>query len=85
MPALPLSSESLLLTLDELRALTGYRTRSKMIEWLTQRGWVFEPPSKRGDIPKVDRAYFHARMSGQTPIARRTRPNVSWMRSPKSL
>lgn len=84
MSALPPSSQSLLLTLEELRVLTGYRTRSKMVEWLTQRDWVFEPPSKKGDIPKVDRSYFHARMSGQTPTGRRMRPNLDWMTTPKS-
>lgn len=84
MPALPSSSQNLLLTLDELQALTGYRTRSKMIQWLTQRDWVFEPPTKRGDIPKVSRAYFTARMSGQQPTERRKLPNLDWMTSPRS-
>ena len=84
MPALPSSSQNLLLTLDELQALTGYRTRSKMIEWLTRRGWVFELPTKKGDFPKVDRSYFHARMSGQAPSERRARHNLNWMRSPKA-
>jgi Domain of unknown function (DUF4224) len=72
---------NLLLSATELHELTGFCKPYKMIEWLVQRGWVFEPPLKRGDIPKVDRTYFHARMSGQAPGPRRVRPNLEWMTS----
>jgi hypothetical protein len=73
---------TLLLTLEELQTLTGYRTRPKMIEWLIRRHWVFEPPGRKGDIPKVARAYFEACMSGQEPTERRIRPNLDWLTKP---
>lgn len=79
----PAAGSNLLLSASELRELTGFRKPSKMVDWLTQRAWVFEPPCKRGDIPKVDRAYFHARMSGQASGPRRGRPNLDWMTSPR--
>lgn len=71
-----------MLNLEELQALTGYRTRSKIVDWLTRRHWVFEPPDRKGDIPKVARAYFDARMSGQIPTERRIRPNLDWLTKP---
>ena len=73
----------LLLTPAELRELTGFQKPSKMVAWLTQRNWIFEPPLKRGDVPKVDRHYFHARMSGQIAGTRRNGPNLEWMTSPR--
>lgn len=73
----------LLLTRDELRELTGFAKPSKMTEWLQARDWVFEPSCKRGEVPKVDRAYYLARMSGQAPGPKRHRPNLEWMTSPR--
>ena len=46
---------SLLLTRDDLVALTGTKQPARMTAWLTARAWVFEPPSRRGEVPKVDR------------------------------
>ena len=76
----------LLLSRADLEALTGTVQPKRMCAWLTARVWVFEAPSRRGDIPKVDRAYYLARMSGQKqPIdgeKRRSRVNVDWMLEP---
>lgn len=71
---------SLILSADELVALTGYRQPKRMCDWLTARGWVFEPPARRGDIPKVARAYHDARMTGrQLPeLERRTAPRLDF-------
>ena len=74
---------SLLLTAQDLRELTGFSKPSKMTSWLENRAWVFEPPLKRGEVPKVSRAYFLARMSGQAPGPRRARPNLDWMLASK--
>lgn len=73
------------LTLDraELVNLTGMKQPKRMCEWLTARGWVFEPPARRGDVPKVDRAYYLARMSGQKPAPRRTGPRLDFMLQPQ--
>lgn len=73
------------LTLDraELESLTGLKQPKRMAEWLTSRKWVFEPASRRSDIPKVDRAYYLARMSGQQPgTVKRSKMNLDWMLSP---
>lgn len=70
------------LTREQLVALTGYRQPARMVAWLLARGWVFEPPARRGDIPKVAVAYHEARMSGRadpTAWKRRARPTTSWM------
>ena len=75
------SGTDMLLSRVELIALTDTRQPKRMIAWLTARGWQFEEPAKRGEVPKVDRAYYLARMSGQkAPAAageRRVRPNFN--------
>ena len=73
---------SLLLTRDELVQLTGTKQPARMCSWLTARSWVFEPPARRGDVPKVDRGYYAARMSGQQPGQRRVGPRLDFMLSP---
>lgn len=74
----------LLLSADELAALTGQRQPARMIRWLDQRAWVYEPPARRGDIPKVDRSYYLAKMSGQAPSAqRRNGPALDFMLQPR--
>lgn len=74
---------TLTLTRDELNSLTGFGQPKRMIGWLQARGWIFEAPARRGDIPKVDRAYYLARMSGQSaPGKRRVGPTVDWMLRP---
>lgn len=68
------------LTRADLEALTGTVQPKRMCAWLGSRGWVFEPPARRGDIPKVSRAYHDARLSGQplpaAPGAAPARPRV---------
>lgn len=72
----------ILLTRAELEALTGTKQPKRMADWLTARSWVFEPAPRRGQIPRVGRAYYLARMSGQQPSTaggRRVAPNADWM------
>src|SRR6188474_831198 len=72
----------LLLTRDELQALTGTKQAKRMCDWLTIHGWVFVPPTRRAETPKVSRAYSEARLSGQRPqepAKRRVGPSVDWM------
>jgi hypothetical protein len=71
-----------LLTREELELLTGLHQPKRMCDWLDARGWVFEPPQRRGDIPKVLRAYRDARMSGQQPARTRKRGDYSFMTEP---
>lgn len=72
----------LCLTREELKVLTSTVQPKRMCAWLTDRGWIFENPSRRGDIPKVDRAYYLARMSGQRPITKRAGPRLDFMLRP---
>lgn len=74
---------TLTLTKEELQDLTGLKQPKRMTEWLRDRGWVFEPSSRRGDVPKVDRAYYLARMSGQRQAPRRTGPQLDFMLNPQ--
>ena|SRR6059036_594102 len=67
---------TLLLTRGELEALTSTKQPKRMAHWLATRGWVFEPAARRGDVPKVDRAYYFARMCGQRYAAAPDRPRV---------
>lgn len=69
----------MLLTRPDLEALTGTTQPKRMCAWLQARGWVYEPPSRRGELPKVDRAYYAARMSGQAAGARRVGPRLACM------
>ncbi len=74
------TAPSLLLTRDELESLTGTKQPKRMAAWLHSHNWVHELPARRGDIPKVDRMYYHARMSGASPSgARRSGPHLDWM------
>lgn len=61
-------SDSITLTRDELATLTSLKQPKRQAAWLQARGWVFEEPHGRG-IPKVDRAYYLSRMSGQASAA----------------
>jgi hypothetical protein len=58
-------TDDLHLNRDQLAALTGTVQPKRMVAWLEARHWVFEPPARRGDIPKVAIAYHAARMTGQ--------------------
>jgi len=70
----------LLLTRDDLTALTGTKQPKRMCDWLAARHWVFELPARRGDVPKVARAYYDARMTGRplTESAPRIGPRVDF-------
>lgn len=71
----------LVLTADELLELTGYRQPKRIAAWLTERGWIFET-GRRNEAPKVDRAYYLARMSGQAATPRRPAPRLDFMLQP---
>jgi hypothetical protein len=71
-----------LLSRGELTALTGMAQPKRMCAWLTARGWVFEQPGRRGDIPKVSRAYRDARLMGQQPGSVKKRADYSFMTQP---
>lgn len=58
------SCSDLFLSRMELAALTGTKQPKRMEAWLVARGWVHESAPRRGDHPRVDRAYYFARMSG---------------------
>lgn len=71
---------TLMLTRDELHTLTNTKQPKRMSDWLTNRGWVFEPPCGRRDFPKVDRAYYLSRMSGHIAISgAKQRPRLDFM------
>lgn len=65
----------------DLVSLTGYTQPARQCAWLDERGWVFERPKRRGDRPRVARAYHDARMSGQPMPGnkRRGRIDTDWM------
>ena len=81
MSTMTTQQDSLMLSEDELRELTGYRQPKRMAEWLTERGWVFEP-GRRSQPPKVDRAYYLARMSGKAATPRRPAPRLDFLLQP---
>lgn len=56
-----------LMSREELCHLTGTMQPKRMCAWLEARAWAHEPPARRGDIPKVLRAYRDARLSGLQP------------------
>lgn len=73
------------LTRDDLVSLTGTVQPKRMCDWLAARQWPFELPARRGDIPKVSRAYHDAKLSG-VPIAiaesKRGRAKLDFMLRP---
>jgi hypothetical protein len=77
----PASLSTLTLTAAELQELTGAKRPKRIASWLDDRGWVYEPPARRGDVPKVDRTYYLARMSGQAPGPKRIGPRLDFMLS----
>jgi hypothetical protein len=74
-----MSEPDLQLTRAELENLCGTVQAKRMADWLTDRGWIFEPGRGRRDFPKVARAYYLARMSGQQPGTRRAGPRLAFM------
>ena len=81
--ATQLGAPSVVLTPAELEDLTGYKQPAKQCAWLSSRAWPFEPPSRRGERPKVDRTYYHARMSGEKAAPRRIGPKLDFMLAPQ--
>lgn len=75
---------------EDLQRLTGTKQPKRQCAWLDKHGWVYLPPERRGERPRVARAYHDARLSGQlvqqppqqAAERRRTRPTVNWMHSP---
>lgn len=67
-----------LMSREELCDLTGTMQPKRMCAWLEARAWAHEPPARRGDIPKVLRAYRDARLSGLQPVRTR-KANYSFM------
>ena len=70
----------LTLSRPELEELCDTVQPKRMAAWLSSRGWVFEPSRVRGGLPKVDRAYYLARMSGRQETTSRARPHLEFMR-----
>lgn len=83
-----------MLTVDELRQLTGYKLPGAQVRWLRREGWVFLEPQRPGEYPRVARAYHDARLCGLDPAALLTRqaatparkagPNLGWMTAPQA-
>lgn len=75
-----------LLDAEDLQRLTGTKQPKRQCAWLEANGWVYLPPARRGDIPKVSRAYHDARLSGRAPeqpkTERRAGPRLDWMMQP---
>lgn len=69
----------ILLTRAELQHLTDRRQAAAMAAWLHRHNWVYERGDRPGDLPKVSRAYFDARMSGTPmPGQQRSGPRVDF-------
>ncbi len=68
----------IVLTPDELHALTGTMQSARQTQWLEERQWVFEAPApgRRKQHPKVDRTYYLARMSGAELPTARAKPRL---------
>ena len=67
-----MTEPSILLKRPELEELTGTKQPLRMAAWLESRHWVYEPPERRGEIPKVSRQHFEDRMSGKSSTPRRS-------------
>ena len=67
----------LLLTLEDLQALTGAERPSAVIAWLSKHRWIYE--TDRNGRPKVSRAYFDARMSGLPLPGARVGPRTEFL------
>ncbi len=71
---------SIVLTRDELVALTSTKQPKRMAVWLTKNAWVFEPARNNRDYPKVDRGYYQARMFGQVSTPqKRVGPDLGFL------
>lgn len=69
---------SVLLTREEIAALTGAKTASGQRRWLDKRNWIHETDAK--GRPQIARAYFDAKMTGAPiPGQRRSGPRLDFM------
>ena len=74
------------LSREQLQQITGYEQPKRMCAWLDAHGWLYIAPTRRGEIPKVGRAYADARLAGQTPDRpreRRAGPRIDFMLQPQ--
>lgn len=74
-----MAETEILLTRTQLEALTGTKQPARMAAWLEQRHWVYEPAARRGEIPRVSRQHFEARMSGKSTTPRRNGPRLDFL------
>lgn len=76
-----LARPPLLLAVDEVQQITGFKLRGKQIDWLRTRHWQFEV-NARG-VPIIARSYAESRLSGVTASQQSTRtrrPNFEAVR-----
>jgi hypothetical protein len=59
---------TLLLTAEELQALTGYRQRTRQLAWLQAR-LAIKAPQRADGLPVVSRAQLEAALAGKAPTA----------------
>jgi hypothetical protein len=69
---------SLVLERAELEQLTETVQPKRMAAWLQERGWKFEPGRGLSALPRVDRTYYLARMSGREQAPQRVGPNLGF-------
>ena len=77
-----LARPPLLLVIDEVQQITGFKLRSKQIDWLRNRHWQFEV-NARG-VPIIARSYAESRLSGVIASPQPTRirrPNFDAVRA----
>ncbi len=70
---------SLLLTRDELIALTDRKTPRGVKAWLDSRGWVYEVGAT--GWPKVGADYARQRLGGVSAVPTATEPNWDALRA----
>jgi hypothetical protein len=63
----------LFLDSDEVEVLTGFRTRTRQVEWLRTKGWRFELNANRKPI--IARRYAEKMLGCGEDHEQRTRPN----------
>jgi hypothetical protein len=70
----------LLLSAEELIAVTGYRIRAMQIRWLARKGWRFEVNGNRS--PVVARKYAEKMLGCGTSEEQGCKPNFDALRRP---
>ena len=72
--ALPGDGAVLLLSRDELVALTGTVQPARQRRWLDARGWPYAEAFGRGSHPRVARFVFTEKMTGRDPCREAPKP-----------